>query len=102
MPEPRKLIIKISAQNIELFKSYPYIKGEKVGPRLLQMSPPNLMIRIWGWHQNVANTYHYNLTEPDFSNSSLLLLVAVFLKNPEKVEVTRMKITHFSKTLSQK
>jgi hypothetical protein len=32
VPEPRKLIIKISAQNIELFKSYPYNKGQKVGP----------------------------------------------------------------------
>ena len=49
VPWPGQLIIKVSAQNIGLFKSYSYNKPKKIGPRLSQMSPPNLMIQIWGW-----------------------------------------------------
>ena len=30
------------------------------------ISPPDLMIQILGWCQNVANTCRYNLTESDF------------------------------------
>ena len=63
---PRQYTVKIWAQNIEVFKSYPKIKGKKVGVRASLISPLDLMIQISGWCQNVANTCHYNLTEPDF------------------------------------
>ena len=37
------------------------------------ISPPDLMIQISGWCQNVANTCRYNLTESDFLFSISLI-----------------------------
>ena len=45
------------------------------------ISPPDLMIEILGWCQNVANTCRYNLTESDFLFSiSLIQKEKVFRK----------------------
>ena len=36
------------------------------------ISPPDPIVQISGWFQNVAMTCRYNLTEPDFSKFLLL------------------------------
>ena len=51
------------------------------------ISPPDLMIEISGWCQNVANTCRYNLTESDFLFSISLI---------QKEKVFRKICPHFS------
>ena len=81
-------IVKISAQNIQVFKSYLNIKGQKVGVWVTRISPPNLLIQNSGWYQNVANTCRYNLTEPDFSKFCFFTCGESFSQKVRKIRGT--------------